>query len=164
MRKTTAALLSLALTAITLAACTSIDCPMEHTVMSSYLLRKADQTQDTLRDTLSITTRRFNGTDTLLLNKGIGLTKLKLSISYSNPEDTLVFKFRNQSYQATDTVWVKKVSTPHFESVDCSASFFHEVQSVRTTHHAIDSIIINNPSVDYDPQRIHFHLYLKSRD
>ena len=147
-----------------LAACSSIDCPVDHTVMSNYSLLRADQTTDTLKDTLTITSRRLNGTDTLLLNKGIGLSKLTLHVSYSNPEDTLFFKFRNTSYAANDTVWLKKKSTPHFESVDCTSSFFHDVTAIRATHNAIDSVIINNPLIDYDPQKVHFRLYLKSRD
>lgn len=146
-------------------ACTSIECPLHHTVSSHYVLLKSDQAADTLKDTLSISIVRQYSVrpDTLLLNKAIGVTKFELPVSHTNAEDTLYFKFSNLSYAATDTVWLKKENIPHFESVDCSASFLHILTAVNSTHHAIDSIKINNPSVDYDPQTVHFHLYLKSR-
>ena len=146
-------------------ACTSIDCPLEHTVISRYAMLTPDQKTDTLRDTLtvSIVRKRAANPDTALLNKAIGLTTFQIPISYTNAVDTLYFQFRNQPYAETDTVWLTKQNIPHFESVDCTASFFHEITAVRCTHHAIDSIRINNPMVDYDSQTAHFHLYLKNR-
>jgi hypothetical protein len=59
-------------------------------------------------------------------------------------------------------VWVKKEDFPHFESVDCNASFFHRLTDVRHTRHYIDSIVISNPSVDYDQKTEHFRLYPKT--
>ena len=162
MKKATVLFLTSCL--LTLAACTSIDCPLDHLVMTKYALKQPDLTTDTLKDTLNITTRQMDGKDTLLLNKGIGLTNFSVTVSYTNPEDTLCFKFSNVGYFAVDTVWVKKEDTPHFESVDCTPTYYHNITAVRSTHYAIDSVIINNPTVDYDPQKVHFHLYLKSRD
>ena len=144
-------------------ACSSIDCPVQNKVESRYALLTPDQKTDTLRDTLSISIHRYGRADTLLLNKAIGVTTLKLHVSYINSEDTLFFKFRNLSYAVDDTVWLKKENIPHFESVDCGAAYFHQLTGVRCTHNVIDSIKINNPTVDYDPQTVHFHLYLKDR-
>ena len=149
--------------ALSLCACSSIDCPLQNTVRTLYVLKKPNAEPDTLKDTLSIYTLRADGTDTLLLNAGIKLSTLSLPIGYANPEDTLVFYFRNDTFLALDTVWLRKDNYPHFESVDCNASFFHDITAVRSTHNAIDSIVINNPSVTYDPETEHFHLYLKSR-
>lgn len=150
--------------ALTVNACTSIDCPVQNVVRTYYALQKSDLTTDTLKDTLYVVSHRLNGTDTVLLRSAISLTTFSLPVGYANPEDTLYFLFRNHSYSALDTVLIKKENKPHFESVDCSASFFHNITAVRSTHHAIDSININNPQVDYDPQTIHFHLYLRHRD
>ena len=148
-----------------LCACSSVNCPLQNTVRTLYVLKKPNvEVPDTLKDTLFIFSFRADGSDTLLLNSAAGLTTLSLPIGYSNPEDTLLFYFLNDAFQALDTVWIKKDNYPHFESVECSASFFHYVTAVRTTHHAIDSIVINNPSVTYDPETEHFHLYLKSRN
>ena len=149
---------------LALCACSSIDCPVQNTVRTLYVLKKQNAEPDTLKDTLFILTPRADGSDTILLNAAINLSALSLPIGYSNPEDTLVFYFRNDTFQALDTVWLKKDNYPHFESVDCNASFFHNITAVRSTHNAIDSIVINNPSVTYDTETEHFHLYLKSRD
>ena len=162
--KRQASILSPLIILFSILACTSIDCPLVTTVRTYYVLQTPAQTTDTLRDTLSIRTFRANGSDTLLLNKGIGLTSLSLPVGYTTPEDTLYFIFKNGSFRAVDTVLIKKENIPHFESVDCNARFFHRITAVRSTHNAIDSININNPSVDYDTQTVHFHIYLKSHD
>lgn len=149
---------------LAVASCTSIDCPVQNTVRTYYALQKADETADTLKDTLTIKSVRIDRSDTTLLNSCISQSTFSLPIGSANPEDTLYFHFRNHPFSAVDTVWIKKENIPHFESVDCSASFFHNITAVRCTHHAIDSININTPQVDYDPQTVHFHLYLKSHD
>ena len=156
-------LLVLAAVVLSVCACSSIDCPVQNTVRTLYVLKKQNAEPDTLKDTLYIFTLRADGTDTLLLNAAIRQTTLSLPISYANPEDTLLFYFRNGPFQALDTVWLRKDDYPHFESVECSTSFFHNITAVRSTHTAIDSIVINNPSVTYDPETEHLHLYLKSR-
>jgi hypothetical protein len=89
-----------------------------------------------------------------------------LPISYSHPEDVLLFKFEIASTDSLvrDTVWIKKDDYPHFESVDCNTTFFHTLTNVRYTRNYIDSIVINNPSVTYDSKTVHFYLYPKSDD
>jgi hypothetical protein len=141
--------------------CTSIDCPVQNTVRTVYAFQKADGAVDTLKDTMTVISTRVNRTDTTLLNWCTGIKQFSLPIGYTNPEDTLYFVFLGGSFRAIDTVWIKKENIPHFESVDCNAAFFHELTAVRSTHHAIDSIVIKNPSVTYDPTTEHFHLYLK---
>ena len=147
-----------------LGACSSIDCPVNSIVASKYALFDSDGESFAIGDTLTITSVRNDGIDTTLLNRGIGLSDFSLLVSYSHPEDILVFHFdnENRSFHAVDTVWVKKDDIPHFESVDCNASFFHEITGVRYTSHIIDSIIINNPSVNYDTEVVHFNVYLKT--
>lgn len=160
MRKMIIALLVVLTAAV---GCTSIDCPVQNTVYTSYKLMRGEAV-DTLRDTMYVLTFRGDGSDTILFNAGIGLTAFTLPIGYSNPEDTLYFVMRNAGYLAVDTVWIKKENIPHFESVDCSASFFHRLTALRSTHNAIDSLVINKSFVDYDASTEHIHLYLKARD
>lgn len=143
-------------------ACSTIDCPVQNTVYTVYNLYTSDQRVDTLRDTMYVYTHRRDGSDTLLFNSGIGLTAFSLPISYSHPEDTIFFlTMKNRAVATVDTVFIKKEDIPHFESVDCSASFFHRLTAVRSTHYAIDSIVISKNFVDYDATSPHFHLYLK---
>lgn len=160
MRKIVVVFVAMLLTA----ACTSIDCPVNNVVATGYSLLKADGTADSLKDTMYVLTFQAGGKDTTLLNAGIGLSTFSLPISYTCPEDTLYFIMHNNDYLAIDTVLIKKENHPHFESVDCSASFFHTLTGVRYTRNAIDSIVINKSYVDYDAKTKHIHLYLKAHD
>ena len=146
--------------------CTQIDCPVQNTVYTVYNLLKADGTTDTLTvDTLWIWTQREDGTDTLLLNRlsGAQATTFNLPISYTLPEDVLCTAIADTTGRLwLDTIRIKKENLPHFESVDCQVSYFHTITAVSCSHHAIDSIVINNPNVTYDASTEHFHLYLKT--
>ena len=107
----------IALTAMT--ACTSIDCPVENNVATLYKLQKADGTQDTLHDTLTVLTRLARGVDTVILNKSVETTSFQLPISYTNAADTFTFVRKSDTRELTDTVWIEKTNLPQFESVDC---------------------------------------------
>jgi hypothetical protein len=143
--------------------CSSIDCPVENTVAVHYLVCNSDGTELALTDSLSVESKNFHG-NPILLNRLSGSATFSLPISYSHPEDVMTFTFFNDSVSRSDTVWLKKNDIPHFESVDCSAAFFHELTDVRHTTHAIDSLVIKNRTVDYDTRTVHLHLYPKSSD
>ena len=136
-----------------MAACSSIDCPVNNTVATLYQIRNSDGTD-------------INILDSALYNKGIGISSFSLPISYLHPEDVLVFKFdnSNKDLHVADTVWIKKDDYPHFESVDCNTSYFHTLTGVKYTSHYIDSIVIKNPSVTYDYETVHLYLYPKSNN
>ena len=150
-----------------MAACSSIDCPVENTVAVRYGVYSTDgigEVADTLNDTLYVWTPRADGSDTLLLNRGVRLTQFSLPVSYQRPVDTLVFYIIDTLHVWTlDTVFLSKTDTPHFESVDCNAHFFHQLTGVRSTHQAIDTVFINNPSVNYDQTKTHLHIHFKDR-
>lgn len=150
------------------ASCTSIDCPVQNLVYTTYELKKGGgTTPDTLgTDTLWIRTRRNDGTDSLVLNSlyGDAATVFKLPISYTQPEDVFFTQLRDTAgNQYLDTIRIKKENIPHFESVDCQAAYFHTITAVSTTHNAIDSLIIHHPEVNYDITITHYYLYLKDR-
>ena len=147
--------------------CSSIDCPMNTTVSTKYGLYKSDGTADTLKDTLTvITLQRIAGHDPVLLNRSVNTTTMDIPISYQSDEDVLYFvrSFPYLYAYVTDTVTVVKTNRKHFESIDCAPSFFHTIRNVTYTRNAIDSIVINNPEVNYDPFKEHFRVYFKSRD
>ena len=149
---------------IFLIACSSIDCPVENVVATVYKLQKSDGTPDTLYDSLTVFSRRKNGTDTILLDHITSTTQFQLQVGHTNPEDTLYFMVSNGSYSAQDVVFIKKENTPHFESVDCSIAYFHEITGVRLdSHNVIDSISIIKTEVNYDLSSEHFHIYFKAR-
>ena len=154
--------------------CSSIDCPVQNTVSVQYEIRDRAGASLAITDSLSVISTRRDGKDILLnfttrvddqkiiLNKLVGESAFSLPISYSHPEDVLFFCFTDSVRTVVDTVWIKKDDIPHFESVDCSASFFHELTNVRHTHHAIDSLVLINTSVTYDDKIVHFYLYPKT--
>ena len=143
--------------------CSTIDCPVDNLVETRYRFLNTAGDSLVLMDTLSITSMRADGEE-VLLNRKVGMATIQVPISYSHPEDILVFNVYNNEYSIVDTVWVKKDDVPHFESVDCNASFFHTITGVRYTTNFIDSIVINDPSVDYDKTTIHFYIYPKVSD
>jgi hypothetical protein len=154
------------LTAVLTAACSSIDCPVQTKVTTQYEVYDAGGVAYAIPDTFSVISERKDGSDTILLNMGVDQKSFSIPISYSHPEDVLYFVFEDSEANRylVDTVWIKKDDIPHFESVDCQASFFHELKSVRHTTNAIDSIIIKNTTVDYDTKTVHFYLYPKIDD
>lgn len=142
-------------------ACSSINCPVENTVATYYSVRDASG-EVTFPDTLWVLTRRSDDSLLVLLNRFTGQSAFSLPISYSQPEDTLLFMVSDTTGVTTlDTLWLKKDDIPHFESVDCSAHFFHRLTNVRCTHNGIDSVSIVNPNVDYDPTKTHLHIFFK---
>lgn len=142
--------------------CTSIDCPVQNSVYTKYKALKSDGTPDTLQSMLTVSTTMRNGTDSVLLNRLTQASEFELPISYTDAEDTLFFEITDNNIPVFDTVYVAKNNTPHFESVDCNISFFHDITSVRCTNHRIDSIVINKSSVTYDASTEHFHIYFKA--
>ncbi len=153
--------------AIVIAACSSIDCPVQNLVYTQCALKKSTGKPDTLLiDSLFIWTKRIDGTDTLLINGLCDKSSsiFALHISYTQPEDVFFTQLRDTAgNQWTDTFRIKKIDRPHFESVDCQAAYFHELQAIATTHHIIDSITIQHPYVDYDATNTHLYFYFKPR-
>ena len=142
--------------------CSTIDCPLNNTTYTKYKLMGDIKT---LNDTLTISTTKQEGTDSVLINKDVKVDSFILPMSYHQPEDVFYFTVKNKYLQEyKDTVVVKKKDQPHFESVDCSPSFFHTITEVKTTHNLIDSIVINNKDVNYDASKAHFYIYFGNRN
>ena len=157
----------LAVAAMLLAvSCASIDCPMNSLVYTQYQLRTPGGAVDTLADTLTISTTRTDGYDSVLINKNVATTEFSLPISYSQPEDVFFIETKDSVLKNSifDTITVTKEDYPHFESVDCSPAFFHTITGVHCTHNVIDSVVIVNPDVNYDTSQKHFYIYFKHRD
>lgn len=142
--------------------CTSLDCPLNNTTYTKYRLMG---NITTLKDTMTISTTKTEGTDSVLINKDVKVDSFILPMSYHQPEDVFYFEIRNQENQVfKDTVTVKKEDFSHFESVDCNPTFFHTITEVKTTHNLIDSIVINNKDVNYDASKAHFYIYFGNRN
>ena len=153
--------LFICLSSLVVFSCSSIDCPVQNIVSVQYEIRDKAGDALSITDSLSVISERADG-KYVSLNRLIGKSAFSLPISYSHPEDVLYFCFTNTAGIVVDTVWIKKDDIPHFESVDCSAAFFHELTNVRHTHNAIDSLVLINTSVTYDVNTVHFYLYPKT--
>ncbi len=137
-----------------LAACSSLDCPLNNVVYCKWKLQGRVTTLD---DTLTIYSARNTTGDTILINQQVSTDSFSLPMSYSNPQDVLVFCCNT----VRDTVWVSKEDHPHFESVDCGVNYFHTITGVDYTRNAIDSITINHKEVTYDDAPTHLYIYFK---
>lgn len=156
--------LYIALLLLMITACSSIDCPMDNLVYTQYQIAKADGKTDTLSDTLTISTPRMDGRDSVLINRDVAITEFSLPISYAHPVDTFFFEMRDTATNSIfiDTVTVSKENQMHFESVDCAASYFHTLTSVSCTNHRIDSVKIINHDVNYETTKKHFKIFFHS--
>jgi hypothetical protein len=148
-----------------LTACSTIDCPVENTVSVQYEIRDKAGKELAITDSLSIISTRQDG-DYVVLNRLSDKSSFSIPISYAYPEDVLYFCFKNLDNDSivVDTVCIEKDDFPHFESVDCNASFFHEITNVQYTRHYIDSLVLLNKSVTYDQTTVHFRLVPKRSD
>lgn len=152
-----AALFLWVLAAVMTTACSSIECPLNNHV---YYVLTLDG--DTLTDTLTVSTTRRDGNDTVLVNRNINTTQLALPSSYAGETDDFLFdRVSADGKRTVDTVSITKDNKPHFESVDCSPAYFHTLREVRTTHHGIDSISIENENVTYDQSHAHIKIHFK---
>ena len=155
----------LCVTALLMCACSTIDCPLNNTVYSTYSLRNAEQKVDTLGDTLTVWTHRAGTVeDTLLLYRAEKATAFTLPMSYGGERDSLFIDLLGENDTHTyDTIVVSKTNEPHFESTDCAPSFFQTVTAVSHTNNAIDSIIIVNNYVTNVENETHFNIYFNPR-
>ena len=166
MRKIVVAIFLLA----AVVSCVSIDCPVQNKVETLYALKTPTGTTDTMGvDTLTVWTHRINYNDnkrdSILINRlcGTKATSFSIPISHTLSEDSIftLLKTEDGIDEWLDTICIYKEDYPHFESVDCHATYFHQITELKTTHHGIDSITIQNREVSYDKVE-HFFLYLKA--
>lgn len=139
-------------------ACSSIDCPLNNVVYTKY---KLTGNVTTLDEALTVTTKRADGTDTVLLNLLQKADSFELPVSYGQTADELYFDRVGENETRRDTIWIEKTNEPHFESVDCGVNYFHTITGVRYTRHDIDSVTINNRNVTYDNSKAHIYIYYR---
>lgn len=97
-------LLYLLIGVATLAACSTIDCPLNNTVYAKYVLRGP---VTTLPDMLTISTMISGDSDSVLINQQENTDSFSLPMSYNRPEDVLVMQTNN----LFDTIKVEKTNT-----------------------------------------------------
>lgn len=135
--------------ALCFGACSEIDCPLDNVVvMKCGLYSSATQKPLSLKDTLTVTAA---SSDSVLLNRAQGIASFLLPMGHKTLADTLILRFSKADDTVfADTLIIGHANEAHFESVDCPVAFFHQINEVSTTHHAIDSIAIVRRAVNYD--------------
>lgn len=139
------------------ASCDNVSCPLNNTVESVYGFYAAnyDDAGDLITgravsvgDTITVTAL---GPDTVLANKLVNKNSVSLPVSFFNDEDVFVFRFADQEQRiAHDTIRVAKTNLRHWDDPSCPVHMWHTITSVRYTHNLIDTLIITNPTVNYD--------------
>ncbi len=145
MKKT---ILVLLLGILAIEGCEEIDCTLNNVVQCHYTLYDT-QTGSTasLADTLTVTAL---GTDSVLYNKGVGVSTLSLPMSYYQDADTLCFTIDTANETYVSTVVIAKTNTSHYENPDCPATMFHTITSaVVTSGVGIDSVAVSRADVNY---------------
>lgn len=167
MRRTLKNLL-LASTALCVAACTNVDCPLDNLVeLTCGLYASETGSALTLADTLTVNAGGVK--DTTLLNRAQGVSTFYLPMRQGAERDTLLLRFSNAAgQQATDTLFVGHTNEPHFESIDCPTAVFHTLTHVNWTSHSlsqmpltVDSVAIVRQTVDYENIE-NLKIYLRS--
>lgn len=147
-----------------IAACTSIDCSIDNVVAAQWQLRSGNGLDTLTTDTLTIYTTRADGQDTILYNRGTGITSFSLPMSHLREADVLYLHLTDTASNVwNDTITLSKTNQPHMESVDCSPQYHHTLTGVAYTTHIIDSLVINEPNVNNDATKQNLLLYLHSR-
>jgi len=141
--------------ALVLTACSSMNCPISHTVHAKFKLG------ETLTDTLTVRVLLHNGTDSVLLNRLVSADSFYLPMSYQGDVDVYYFDRIDSTGTTTDEVRVSKTNHPHFEAVECNPSVFHTITGVTHTYNKLDSIVVGDKDVNYDATKTHFRVYFK---
>ena len=139
-----------------LGGCTSIECPLDNVVMMQCNFYSSETGAPLKLD--HVLTVKPAGRDTVLINQITGVPSILLPLKEGADQDTLLLHFSSQTGQeATDTLFVNHTRHPHFESLDCPNSVFHQIYSARVTSHPLselpftaDSVSLVRSLVDYN--------------
>ena len=139
------------------AACESVSCPLNNTVESVYgfyasIYDDEGQLQTGtavgVGDTLTVT---LLGADSVILNRLTGSSGMRLPVSYYEEEDAIELAFTDTLLRtARDTIWIQKRSIHHWDDPSCPVHLWHQVRGVRSSHHLIDTVLVSNPTINYD--------------
>ena len=148
-----------------LSSCSQIDCPLNNRVYVVFRFMNSVGDSVKVSEVINVSTDRHEMEDSVVLNQFTGRATFSIPMSYTQPVDVLYFTLTDdQSVTRTDTVRISKTDQAHFESIDCTPTYFHTLTGAEWTSHAIDSIIITNSKVTYDTTGGHLRIYFKSRD
>lgn len=86
--------------------------------------------------------------DTIIMNRLIEGTEMKLPMSYYALVDTLVFHYGK--IRLPDTLYIYHTNYTHVETPECGSYQFHNISNLRATDRCIDRVELIDPKVNYD--------------
>ena len=148
-----------------LAGCESIDCTLNNVVCLRIGFYDSDSKQKvSVLDTLTITAE---GTDSVLINREVKKSELKLPMSYWQDEDILRMTFTETFTLKKRSIVLRvgKTNTQHYEGPECPTVMFHNLKSVdyEDENGFVDSIVVTNKHVNYAPKE-NIQIYLRADD
>ncbi len=145
MRKVIASfILCIVLAAGFFTSCSDTDCLATNTAYVSYVFYNENGRTVSLSDTVTVTAA---GTDSVLINSEVSPSLFQLPLSYTNTVDTFIIHYTEK---LIDSIFVTHTNIPHFISMDCGTGMYYYLDAISSTNNAIDSIMISNPTVDYN--------------
>ena len=164
MRRSRLYILIVALCSL-LAGCESIDCTLNNVVCLRIGFYDSDSKQKvSVLDTLTITAE---GTDSVLVNREVKKSELKLPMSYWQDEDILRMTFTETFTLKKRSIVLRigKTNTQHYEGPECPTVMFHNLKSVdyEDANGFVDSIVVTNKHVNYAPKE-NIQIYLRADD
>lgn len=90
----------------------------------------------------------IEGRDSIVINRLTSASELTIPVSYAQQRDTVVLIYDNMY---TDTLYVEHTNTPYFISLSCGTGMFHNLTGLQHTQSFIDSAVIVNHTINYDP-------------
>lgn len=130
-----------------LAACGGEDCVINNTVAATMNFYSAEGNAVMLNDELTVSIVR-PGNDSIVLNRKRSATGADLPLGYANECDTFVLQFSLANM--VDSVFIYHTNQPYFISLDCGTAMFHTITGTDCTHHALQSVTVTNPEINYD--------------
>ena len=127
-----------------LVSCGNSECVLTNTSYTVFGFYNQEGLAVSMSGTVTVTAA---GTDSVLINQESNPSQFQLPLSYTNLVDTFVVKYTELM---VDSIFVTHENVPHFLSMDCGTGMYHNLQEVRSTNNAIDSIKIVNSEVTYN--------------
>jgi hypothetical protein len=102
----------------------------------------------------SIVVTSITATDTIEFVDKTSVSSFSLPLDPGNDVSTFYIVLNG----VADTAVINYIRQPHLVSAECGYTFVSELTGLRTTHNIIDTLIIENKSVNLDGER-NLHLF-----
>jgi len=133
--------------AVSIAACSSEDCPINNTVAGKMVFYDQKNRPVVINGILSVSVMRPQG-DSVVLNQKSNASELVFPLSYTHETDTFVFDYNGG--MVYDTLYISHTNSPTLVSVACGTAMYHSITKAHCTRHMIDTLIIKSAEVNYD--------------